>query len=165
MTEERKNELLWLWGEETNDPDTQEWRDELTPEEAAKVAEWDANAERGMGEMARRILELEEKQKRQPSIECRMAAAKAEELRQRVAKLPDAGDLTRRLKEIEEAARRAIEAREGAAKGKDLANALNALEGEIKAREDRLKKERKQDMDLINAAGDLADSLADHLPR
>lgn len=77
MTEERKDQLLWLWGEETNDPDTQEWRDDLTPEEEAKVAEWDANAERGMGEMARRTLELEE-QKRRPSAELQMAAAKAE---------------------------------------------------------------------------------------
>lgn len=162
MTEERKNELLWLWGEETNDPDTQEWRDELTPEEAAKVAEWDANAERGMGEMARRILELEE---RQPSIESRIAAAKAEELRRRAAKLPDAGDITRRLKAIEEAARRPRKSREEPDRGKDLNKELAAQEGEIKAREDRLKKERKQDMALVNAVGDLADSLTDRLPR
>lgn len=162
MTEERKNELLWLWGEETNDPDTQEWRDELTPEEAAKVAEWDANAERGMGEMARRILELED---RQPSIESRIAGAKAEELRRRAAKLPDAGEITRRLKAIEEAARRPRKSREEPDRGKDLNKELAALEGEIKAREDRLKKERKQDMALVNAVGDLADSLTDRLPR
>jgi hypothetical protein len=162
MTEERKNELLWLWGEETNDPDTQEWRDELTPEEAAKVAEWDANAERGMGEMARRMLELEE---RQPSIESRIAAAKAQELRQRAVKLRDATDIVIRLEYIYEAAKRLQEAEDGAARGKDLNNALNALEGQIKAREDRLKKERKQDMALVNAVGDLADSLTDRLPR
>lgn len=158
MTEERKDQLLWLWGEETNDPDTQEWRDDLTPEEEAKVAEWDANAERGMGEMARRTLELEE-QKRRPSAELQMAAAKAEHLRQRAAKLQDAGDLTRRLKEIAEDAKRPVTAREEAAKGKDLANELNALEGDLRAREARAKKERKQDMALVNAVGDLADSV------
>lgn len=47
-----------------------------------------------------------------------MAAAKAEYLRQRAAKLQDAGDLTRRLKEIAEAAKRPLTAREDAAKGK-----------------------------------------------
>lgn len=50
-------------------------------------------------------------------------------------------------------------AREGAAKGKDLANELNALEGDLRAREARAKKERKQDMALVNAVGDLADSV------
>lgn len=88
-----------------------------------------------------------------------MAAAKAEYLRQRAAKLQDAGDLTRRLKEIAEAAKRPLTAREDAAKGKDLANELNALEGDLRAREARAKKERKQDMALVNAVRDLADSV------
>lgn len=74
-------------------------------------------------------------------------------------KLQDAGDLTRRLKEIAEAAKRPVTAREEAAKGKDLANELNALEGDLRAREARAKKERKQDMALVNAVGDLADSV------
>lgn len=87
-----------------------------------------------------------------------MAAAKAEHLRQRAAKLQDAGDLTRRLKEIAEAAKRPLTAREDAAKGKDLANELNALEGDLRAREGGVKKERKQDMTTVNAVGDLADS-------
>lgn len=146
ITEERKNELLWLWGEETNDPDTQEWREDLTPEEEAQVAEWDANAERGMGEMARRTLELEE-QKSRPSAELQMAAAKAEHLRRRAAKLLDAGDLTQRLKEIAEDAKRPVTAGEEVTKGKDIANALDALEGILKA------KERQTGKDLFRMDG------------
>lgn len=41
MTEERKSELYALWGNETNDPETEEWREDLTQEEAAMVDEWD----------------------------------------------------------------------------------------------------------------------------
>lgn len=104
-------------------------------------------------------------EERRQSIELTIAAAKAQELRQRAAKLRDATDIVIRLEYIYEAARRLQEAEDGQAKGKDLNNALNALEGQIKAREDRLKKERKQDMALVNAVGDLADSLTDRLPR
>ena len=43
MPENRLDMLLWLWGEETYDPATQEWRKDLTPEERRKVAEWGAN--------------------------------------------------------------------------------------------------------------------------
>ena len=33
MTEQRKEELLSLWWKETNEDETQEWRDELTADE------------------------------------------------------------------------------------------------------------------------------------
>ena len=47
MTEERKSELYALWGNETNDPETEEWREDLTPEEATMVDEWDGAVEAG----------------------------------------------------------------------------------------------------------------------
>ena len=33
MDKERKTQIDWCLDNETNDPETQEWRDELTPEE------------------------------------------------------------------------------------------------------------------------------------
>jgi len=44
MPEERMDQLLWFWSNESYDPATQEWRKDLTPEEAKKVAFWDANS-------------------------------------------------------------------------------------------------------------------------
>lgn len=41
MTEQRKEELLSLWLEETNENWTQEWRDGLTADEQAEVEQWD----------------------------------------------------------------------------------------------------------------------------
>lgn len=41
MTEQRKEELLSLWWKETNEDETQEWRDELTADEQAVVENWD----------------------------------------------------------------------------------------------------------------------------
>lgn len=107
----------------------------------------------------------EQKKDRHPSIECQVAAAKAEELRQRAAKLTGAEEIARRLKAIEEAARKPREAEDGQANGKDLANQLSVLEGEIRAKERKAKEERKQDMAMIDAAGDLADSLTKGMGR
>lgn len=56
----RKEELAQLWGDETNEEWTQEWRDELTPEEQALVAKWDANACRGIRRLCDEILTLEQ---------------------------------------------------------------------------------------------------------
>lgn len=56
MTNERKEQLLDLWIDETNEEWTQEWREELTPEEAALVKKWDEKAEHSMAVMAQRIL-------------------------------------------------------------------------------------------------------------
>lgn len=107
----------------------------------------------------------EQKKDRYPSIERQVAAAKAEELRQRAAKLTGTEEIVRQLKAIEEAARKPRTAEENPAKGKDLANQLSALEGEIRARERKAKEERKQDMAMIDAAGDLADSLTKGMGR
>ena len=41
IAKERIEELEFCFFAETNDPETEEWRDDLTPEEAALVAEWD----------------------------------------------------------------------------------------------------------------------------
>jgi hypothetical protein len=41
ISEARMKELADNWNEETNDPETEEWRDHLTPEEVKIVADWD----------------------------------------------------------------------------------------------------------------------------
>ena len=41
MTEQRIEELLYLWDNETNEDWTQEWRDKLTADEQALVESWD----------------------------------------------------------------------------------------------------------------------------
>ncbi|MBQ0038345.1 MAG: hypothetical protein KBS74_06720 [Clostridiales bacterium] len=51
MTEERKNELQWLWENETNDPETEEWRDELDADEMMFVEKLDEQYERGLGKL------------------------------------------------------------------------------------------------------------------
>ena len=53
MTEERREELLYLWEHETNEDWTQEWRDELTPEEAALVDSWDSDFDNEIARMIR----------------------------------------------------------------------------------------------------------------
>lgn len=53
MTEERREDLLHLWWEETSEDWTQEWRDELTPEEAALVDSWDSGFINGIARMIR----------------------------------------------------------------------------------------------------------------
>ena len=41
LTETRYQHLMWLWENETNDEETQEWRDELDQEEQELVDRWD----------------------------------------------------------------------------------------------------------------------------
>ena len=41
ITKERREQLLWLFENETNEDETQDWRDELTDEEADMVALWE----------------------------------------------------------------------------------------------------------------------------
>lgn len=53
MTEQRKEELLSLWWEETNEEWTQDWRDELTPEEQGLVESWDSGFINGIARMIR----------------------------------------------------------------------------------------------------------------
>lgn len=58
ITEERFDYLLWAWQEESEDPETQEWREELTEEEAKLVASWDRTARIEIRKLCERILEL-----------------------------------------------------------------------------------------------------------
>ena len=53
MTKERREDLRHLWWEETNEDWTQEWRDELTPEEAALVDGWDSDFDNEIARMIR----------------------------------------------------------------------------------------------------------------
>ena len=59
ISKERYEQLSWLWGEETSDPDTQEWRDELTAEEAELVASWDKSFNLGVKSLCQQILRHE----------------------------------------------------------------------------------------------------------
>lgn len=51
MTEERYQDLIWLWENETSSEETQEWREELTPEEEALVENWDNGFLNGLARM------------------------------------------------------------------------------------------------------------------
>lgn len=58
VSEERVAFLDYLWSEETEDPATMEWRDELNAEEAALVASWDEKYCSAVGTLAMDILGL-----------------------------------------------------------------------------------------------------------
>jgi len=47
---------MWLWENETNDEETQEWRDELNSEEQELVDKWDNGFESGLARMAQDII-------------------------------------------------------------------------------------------------------------
>ena len=59
ISKERWEQLQWFWGEESSDPDTQEWRDELTSEEAALVSSWDRAFNQGVKSLCQQILHHE----------------------------------------------------------------------------------------------------------
>lgn len=59
VSEERVAFLDYLWSEETEDPATMEWRDELNAEEAALVASWDEKYCSAVGTLAMDILGFE----------------------------------------------------------------------------------------------------------
>lgn len=52
---DREAELMYLWDNESEDPDSMEWRDELTEEEQL-VEAWDTRYERGIARLAQDIL-------------------------------------------------------------------------------------------------------------
>lgn len=52
MDEIRKEHLLENWNQETNDPESQEWRDDLMPEELEYVAQLDGQYDRGVCSLA-----------------------------------------------------------------------------------------------------------------
>lgn len=56
ITAERSEELHRLWNYETDEEDTQQWRDELTDEEQELVAEWDLNYARAVSNLYRQML-------------------------------------------------------------------------------------------------------------
>ena len=60
ITEERLQDIERLFWAETNDPETEEWRDDLIPEEAELVADWDKRVATGMAQIATQILRREE---------------------------------------------------------------------------------------------------------
>lgn len=57
----REEELQRLFWAETDDPETQEWREELTAEEAELVEAWDDQMEIGMARLCREILKTTER--------------------------------------------------------------------------------------------------------
>lgn len=56
ITDERIEELSPLFWAETNDPESEEWRDELTAEETALVEQWDRQVETGVYSLCKAIL-------------------------------------------------------------------------------------------------------------
>lgn len=59
ISKERYDYLLWVWGEETDDPETQEWREELTLQEARLVSGWDKAFNLGVKSLCQQILHHE----------------------------------------------------------------------------------------------------------
>lgn len=59
VPQEREDELYWLWGNETEDEETQEWRDELTADEAALVGQWDKQYSTGFAKLVEEIRRTE----------------------------------------------------------------------------------------------------------
>ena len=58
---ERLRQMEDNFWDETNDPASGEWREDLTAEEAALVAEWDDRVEAGITRMAADTLRLMER--------------------------------------------------------------------------------------------------------
>lgn len=59
ITEKRLEYLQWVWGEESEDPETQDWREDLTIEEQRLVATWDRSFNLGVRSLCQQILEHE----------------------------------------------------------------------------------------------------------
>lgn len=59
LTQERWDHLFRLWDEETEAPETQEWRDDLAPAEEAYVASLDRGFASGCLQLSTSILVLE----------------------------------------------------------------------------------------------------------
>lgn len=60
VSEERRDYLDYLWGEETSDPETWEWRDDLDAEELALVESWDRIYDQATLKICQDMLALEE---------------------------------------------------------------------------------------------------------
>lgn len=59
ISSDRIDELYSLWGSESSDPDTQEWREDLSESEASLVASWDKSFSLGVRCLCERILQQE----------------------------------------------------------------------------------------------------------
>lgn len=70
ISPEREDELFWLWGQENGDPETEEWREDLTGDEALLVAQWDGCYEAGVCKLAQEILDTEARQGEPPAMDC-----------------------------------------------------------------------------------------------
>lgn len=64
MDKERKTQIDWCLDNETNDPETQEWRDGLTPEEQEYVDQQDDHFEQAIAAMCSAILVVERLRKK-----------------------------------------------------------------------------------------------------
>lgn len=60
ITDERIQEMQDAFWAETNDPATEEWRDDLTEEEAQIVARWDERVNAGITELCEDTVHLRE---------------------------------------------------------------------------------------------------------
>ena len=60
VSEERIAWMEWCWDEETSDPESWEWREELTAEELALVESWDERFAQGVLKISEDILALSE---------------------------------------------------------------------------------------------------------
>lgn len=61
VSEKRRDYLDYLWGEETSDPETWEWRDDLDAEELALVESWDRIYAQATLKICQDMLALEER--------------------------------------------------------------------------------------------------------
>lgn len=59
ISNEREAYLLSCWCEESEDPESQSWREDLTAAEAALVDTWDAAYCSGVQQLCEKILEME----------------------------------------------------------------------------------------------------------
>lgn len=59
ISEARMKELADNWNAETNDPETQEWRDELTPAETKIIDDWDNVYAVGVHNLCQDIMALQ----------------------------------------------------------------------------------------------------------
>ncbi|BAK99180.1 hypothetical protein OBV_19820 [Oscillibacter valericigenes Sjm18-20] len=59
ISEARMKELADNWNAETNDPETEEWRDDLMTDEAEIIADWDNDYAVGMHQLCQKIIALQ----------------------------------------------------------------------------------------------------------
>jgi hypothetical protein len=64
ISEARMIELADNWNAETNDPETDEWRADLTPEEAKIIHDWDYGYAAGMHQLCQEIMALQREDER-----------------------------------------------------------------------------------------------------